>query len=64
MTPNHRKRLTKEAGKRGILVKGVSNWHQLAAILSVDLDERRDLDEGPRSFCFRVMKQRGWVSGR
>lgn len=62
-TFNHRRRLSQIARRRGVTVRGVSNWHELADRLAAYLGVERG-QSGPRRFCYVTMEELGWIAPR
>lgn len=62
-TVNHRKRLTKIARRRGVEVKHVSNWSELADRLAQHHGIQTPRDEAKR-FCYQIMESLGWIIRR
>lgn len=62
-TVNHRKRLTKIARRRGVEVKHVSNWGELADRLAQHHGIQTPRGEAKR-FCYQIMESLGWIDRR
>lgn len=60
-TFNHRRRLQKIAGKHGVLVANVCNWHDLAMCLELYFHKTRPAETNPRQWCFDMMESRRWI---
>lgn len=61
---NHRKRLKRIAAQRGVEVKHVANWSQLAECLADHHGITRPATVTAKRFCYQVMECLGWIARR
>lgn len=61
---NHRRQLTKLAARKGVPVRGVSNWRDLAERLAAFWGIAVPDGKGAKRFCYEGMEARGWIAER